>query len=670
KRIFMIIKITIFVIVWSFFAILFILKAPHEPKILYIALQPNESYNVALDEQPTGNFVGISLKGNIDGGKTSSPSTASSTDPFVAVTLESINSDTNETLWQSSSWNVYLIEDHLYITSTVKTLIELNDWKSKKALERSQRMPSDSDTRMQVSLLNMDSESTGVSMIVNPNPIDPRTGSCCGAVLVLFLYFLIAFEITDRTFAAILVSATAIGILCLMDVRPSFPKILSWIDIDTLMLLFGMMVMVGILSDTGLFDYLSLFAYRLSQGKIWLLLFYLYMFTGILSALLDNVTMVLMIVPVTVRLCEAVGLNTILVVINIVIFSNVGGALTPVGDPPNMILATNKDVVNSGVQFGNFTLHMFPGVVLSMMIVYLVVYFTTRDTIYTGRASQLRQSIEALERLARTMKEKEKEEALKRLSELRERLKGHETNATTANMDFDSNLNDMRRKYKIRDKVLLIKCIISFTFAVALFLLHAVPSLHGISLAWAAVLAALLLLILADRPDVDKLLERVEWSTLIFFAALFVLTEALVEIGLIDRVSTLTINLIMTVGKEWRLVVSILLVLWISALGASLVGNIPITTMMLKLTISLAKDEKLKLPMQPLIWAIAFGACFGGNGTLIGASANVVSAGIASQYGHNINFVRFFIVGFPIMMLTVTIASIYLLIVHCWFTWH
>ncbi|KAH8397591.1 hypothetical protein KR215_000139, partial [Drosophila sulfurigaster] len=669
RRIYTIIKITVFLIVWSFFALFFILTPPKELNEKLIALRPNESHNVVLDEEPTGKFVRIDLKGNIDALKTMNPSQASSTDPFIAVTLQSMNIDTNETLWQSNLWSVYLLTDNPSTTGTVKTMFEVVDW-NKKSIERSRRDWSDADIRMQVNLLNLHKDSTGVSMTLVPNPIDPQTGTWIGGFLLLLLYVLIAFEITDRAFAAILVSATAIGFLCMMDLRPTFHTILSWIDIDTLMLLFGMMVMVAILSDTGLFDYLSLFAYRLSQGKIWFLLFYLYMFTGLLSALLDNVTMVLMIVPVTIRLCEAVGLHTILVVVNIVIFSNVGGTLTPVGDPPNMIIATNKDVINSGVEFGNFTLHMFPGVILSMLIIFLIMYFTTRNIIYTGRASQLRQSIEALERVARNMKDKERESAMRRISELKERLKGHEANTTTANMDFDSNLNDMKRKYKIKDKVLLFKCVVAFVFAVSMFLLHSVPSLHGISLAWAAVLAALLLLILADRPDVDKVLERVEWSTLIFFAGLFVFTEALVELGLIERVSNMTIDVIKNVNEESQLLVSILLVLWISAIGASFVGNIPITTMMLKLIINLASNEKLKLPLQPLVWAIAFGACFGGNGTLIGASANVVSAGIATQYGHNIDFKHFFIIGFPVMVLTVVIASIYLLIVHCWFTWH
>ncbi|KAH8376955.1 hypothetical protein KR093_002359 [Drosophila rubida] len=673
KRILVLLKIAVFLAAWAFFTLFIVLKAPETTNERLISLQPNKSYSVNMDVDPSGRFVCLKLKGNIDVIRTQNAQGNHASDTHVDVTLESFTVGSNKTLWKSSVWSVYMVDAAPYSTNTVKKMINVVDWNKNQSAEKSQRAgdgDGDGDVDMKVSLINMSNKPAGVSLMIVPDPVDPRLGTWLGCLLLVFLYALIAFEIADRAFAAILVSITALGMLSMMDLRPSFPHIISWIDIDTLMLLFGMMVMVAILSDTGLFDVLSLFAYRLSNGKIWLLLFYLYMFTGLLSALLDNVTMVLMIVPVTVRLCEAVGLHTTLVVINIVIFSNVGGALTPVGDPPNMIIATNKDVIASGVNFGNFTLHMFPGVIVSMMIVFGIMYFITRNKIYTGRASQLRHSIEELEKLLRNMKDKQRESAMRRLSDLRERLKGHENNTTSANKDFDSNLNDMKRKYRIRDKVLLVKCIVAFTFAVSMFLLHSVPSMHGISLAWAAVLAAILLLILADLPDLDKVLSRVEWDTLIFFAALFILTEALVEIGLIDTVSNLVIDYVVSVDKGSQLLVSIMLVLWISAIGAAFIGNIPITTMMLKITIRLGNNERLNLPMQPLVWAMAFGACFGGNGTLIGASANVVSAGIANQYGHQIDFKSFFIIGFPIMLLTVVIAGIYLVIVHCLFTWH
>ncbi|KAM8715932.1 hypothetical protein ACLKA7_002901 [Drosophila subpalustris] len=668
NRILTLIKITIFLIVWTFFTTFMIITPPHSPTEKLVALSSNKTQLVEFDEEPTGEFVIMELKGNIDTSKTASPKQASDDDPYIEINLESVDTNSNETLWKSKTWCVYIDVPELYSTATVKHSFRV-DRERKRFMQRSLRSSDDSDIKMHVSLLNLHTESTGVSMKIDANPVDSTTGVILGVLLILFLYVLIAFEITDRAFAGVLVSLTAIGILCVMGMRPSFQTILSWIDINTLMLLFGMMIMVAILSDTGLFDYLSLFAYRMSKGNTWLLLFYLYMSTGILSAFLDNVTMVLMMVPVTIRLCEAVGLKTTLVVINIVLFSNIGGALTPVGDPPNMIIATNSFIVANGVDFGNFTLHMFTGVFFSMLLGFPMTYLMTRNHIFIGRADQLRRSIAGLEKLSKGLKE-ENREITKRIAELQERLKQTEAKTNTPNKDFDDNLNDMKMKYKIRDKILLIKCCIAFGFAVTMFLAHSFPNMEGITLCWAAVLAALLLLILTDRPDVDKVLEGVEWDTLIFFAALFVLTEALVEIGLIDWVSKQTIAVIMLADKDSRLCVSILLLLWISAITSAFVGNIPITQMMLKLTINLATNDKLGLPLHPLVWAISFGCCFGGNGTLIGASANVVTAGMANSFGYNINFKYFFILGFPLMILSCVIATIYLLIVHCVLTWH
>jgi len=178
-----------------------------------------------------------------------------------------------------------------------------------------------------------------------------------------------------------------------MNSRPNFDTIIEWIDMETLMLLFGMMVMVGVLSDTGIFDYLSVLAYQLSRGKIWYLFFYLCMFTGILSAFLDNVTMVLLMVPVTIRLCEILRLNTLLVLISIAVFSNIGGTLTPVGDPPNVIIATNRFVSEHGIKFVNFTLHMFPAVFASMLLAFLMLYCMYRNKLVESNEDGVLRSI-------------------------------------------------------------------------------------------------------------------------------------------------------------------------------------------------------------------------------------------------------------------------------------
>lgn len=168
------------------------------------------------------------------------------------------------------------------------------------------------------------------------------------------------------------------------------------------------------------------------------------------------------------------------------------------------------------------------------------------------------------------------------------------------------------RQYPIRNWTLLIKSLATLVFVISFFFLHSFPDIQRLSLGWTALLGAILLLILADREDMESILARVEWSTLLFFAALFVLMESLAELGLIDWIGTQTENVIMTVNEESRLTVAILIILWVSAIASAFVDNIPLTTMMIKVAISLAEKKALNLPLQPLVWALALGACLGG----------------------------------------------------------
>lgn len=167
-------------------------------------------------------------------------------------------------------------------------------------------------------------------------------------------------------------------------------------------------------------------------------------------------------------------------------------------------------------------------------------------------------------------------------------------------------------QYPIRNRVLLVQSAVVLIFAISFFFLHSIPDIQKLSLGWTALLAAVLLLILADRGDMEAILARVEWSTLLFFAALFVLMESLSGLGLIDWIGSQTENLILTVDEESRLGVAILIIVWVSAIASAFVDNIPLTTMMIKVSISLSEKKALNLPLQPLIWALAFGACLGG----------------------------------------------------------
>lgn len=174
-------------------------------------------------------------------------------------------------------------------------------------------------------------------------------GVILAGVVLIFLYILIIFEIVHRTLAAMIGATAAIACLTLVHERPGLDKVISWLDVETLTLLFGMMIMVAILCDTGFFDYVAVVAFRLARGEIWPLVVILCLFTGILSAFLDNVTTILLMTPVTIKLCEIKNINPKYVLIAQVLFSNIGGAATPVGDPPNVIIINSqsaKDLVS------------------------------------------------------------------------------------------------------------------------------------------------------------------------------------------------------------------------------------------------------------------------------------------------------------------------------------
>ncbi|GBP98019.1 P protein [Eumeta japonica] len=186
-----------------------------------------------------------------------------------------------------------------------------------------------------------------------------------------------------------------------------------------------------------------------------------------------------------------------------------------------------------------------------------------------------------------------------------------DTTKSLSERDFPKHI-ELKGKYKIRDKPLLLKASLSIAFAVTLFFLHSLPELQTLSLGWTALLGAVLVLILADREDLEPILHRVEWSTLMFFAALFVLMEALSKLALIESIGGVTESIIMSVDESNRLMVALMLLVWVSGVTSAFVDNVPLTTMMVRVVTSLGTNPDLGLPMGPLVWALSFGVCLGG----------------------------------------------------------
>ncbi|XP_051004598.1 P protein isoform X2 [Acomys russatus] len=498
------------------------------------------------------------------------------------------------------------------------------------------------------------------------------------------VYTLIVFEVVHRTLAAMLGALAALAALAVVGDRPSLTHVVEWIDFETLALLFGMMILVAIFSETGFFDYCAVKAYQLSRGRVWPMIIMLCLIAAILSAFLDNVTTMLLFTPVTIRLCEVLNLDPRQVLIAEVIFTNIGGAATAIGDPPNVIIVSNQELRKMGLDFAAFTAHMFLGIFLVLLVSFpLLRLLYWNKKLYNKEPSEiveLKHEIHVWRLTAQRISPASREEtavrglllakvlALEHL--LAQRLHTFHRQISQEDKNWETNIQELQRKHRISDRSLLVKCLMVLGFVISMFFLNSfVPGIH-LDLGWIAILGAIWLLILADVHDFEIILHRVEWATLLFFAALFVLMEALAHLHLVEYVGEQTALLIKMVPEDQRFMAAIVLIVWVSALASSLIDNIPFTATMIPVLLNLSQDPEVSLPALPLMYALALGACLGGNGTLIGASANVVCAGIAEQHGYGFSFMEFFRLGFPMMLMSCTIGMCYLLIAHVVVGWN
>ncbi|XP_048004044.1 P protein-like [Leguminivora glycinivorella] len=669
-----IIKLSILVSGWVFLTVSLLLNRERTDVVLHTAVKEGEIKVYPLNCSLNRVTLKVTLTGPFD------QTAGNGTDNILQVWLERTFEDYTES---SPLWSVRLRSDDVIdfaeSATDTKTLVLVgrsngsdiaNNLFYYNGSDLSLRMQSSSNTTVPLT----------VSYVMSP--LEERDGLIYATVLLCTLYILVIFEVVNRTIAALLSSSLSVAVLALAGARPSLPELVSWLDVETLLLLLSMMLLVAILAETGLLDYLALMAFEVTGGRTWPLINCLCLFTAVFSTFLDNVTTVLLMTPVTIRLCEVMQLNPVPVLMSMVIFSNVGGAATPVGDPPNVIIASHPAVLRENINFTTFTLHMGVGILLVCVQTYLQLRYMFRDLNklrhdVPREIQEMRQEIAVWKRAAGSLSLYSRDEDIvrkaleKKVERLNAALQKREAGGCGNKTDpkFCSTLAQMKQKYRIRDKPLLVKSCVCVSFVVIVFFLHAFPFLQRLSLGWTALLGALLLLLLADIQDLEPILARVEWSTLLFFAALFVLMEALSKLGLIDWIGKLTGSLILQVGEESRLTVAIMLILWVSGLASAFVDNIPLTTMMVRVIAGLADPSGLALPLAPLAWALSFGACLGGNGTLIGASANVVCAGVAEQHGYRFTFLQYLRIGFPVMVGNLLVASGYLLICNA-VGWH
>ena len=427
------------------------------------------------------------------------------------------------------------------------------------------------------------------------------------SLVLLAVYVLLSFEIVHRTTVAMVGAAVVIlmGITTgLFDASMSFEFAIAAIDFNTIGLLLGMMLIVAILGQTGIFEYLGIRMSKASKGNMWKLLVMFCLFTAIISMFIDNVTTVLLIVPITISVFRTLRISPVPFIIAQVLASNVGGTATLIGDPPNILIGSAANI-----DFTPFIINMGPTIAVSLLVSLFILKFMFR----------------------------------KELSQ-----KPH---------NFEELLSQ-DEKVLIKDRSVLKKSLVVLTAVIVLFVIHGSLKIEPSIIALSG--AGILMVLAKSRPE--QILKSVDWSTLIFFAGLFIIISGAEKAGLIDLLSSTVLHI--SGGNPWIL---FFMIIWISAIASAFIDNIPFAATMVPLIFTIYNTESVSavfgnLDTSPLWWALSLGVGLGGNGTMVGSSAGIVATGLAEINGHRITFNQFLKVGFPFMIVTVAVGSIVLLI--------
>lgn len=376
----------------------------------------------------------------------------------------------------------------------------------------------------------------------------------------------------------------------------SFEHGLSHIDFNTIGVLIGMMLFVSVVKNSGLFEYVAILSAKKSKGDPWKIMLCFIILTAILSAVLDNVTTVLLIGPMTIVITQILKINPVPFLITQILASNIGGTATLIGDPPNIMIGSAANL-----SFIDFVINLGPVVVVILFFTIIWFRFMFKKHLYVD--------------------DKYKEEILK-----------------------------LDESKAIKDKPLLIKSIIMIILILLGFVLHNIIHIESSVIA----LTGATVMMFIGKQDVDEILSSIEWSTIAFFGGLFVIVGGLVEVGIIDFIASYLID-----ATSGNLALTMLVILWLSAIISSFLDNIPFVATLIPLILTMQAQG---VDVTPIWWATSLGACLGGNGTLIGASANIVLSNVGDKNGYPISFKSYFKIGFPLMLLSIVISTFYLLI--------
>ena len=459
------------------------------------------------------------------------------------------------------------------------------------------------------------------------------------AILIL-LVFLIAFalilgEIVDRVLAA---WGGAVGMLLV----GTYYNSLTWctggghgeagavcennlfeaIDFNVIGLLLGMMIFAGMLEISGFFEFVAIKATKLSGGDPWKLVFYLGTFTTVISVFIDNVTALILIAPVTLKICSKIEINPIPPLIALAIFSNTGGVATLVGDPPNVLIASYASARGLGFGFMSFIYHLTP---LAIIAWGATLWFMYRH-----------------------------------FKNWRE-VKPQNVEEVTNEDEWEAVKND----------TLMYRTLGALAVTVVMFaaveLLHLDLEISAVSLGGAGIAMSISMLGVPEekRMDIHEVVHKVEWGALLFFAGLFVMVGGLEAMGYLEAIANMIFD---NFGPDGSIhnspVVLVIVLIWVSAIASAIVDNIPFCAAMLPVILEIGELSKdpitgvAEVDIIPLYWALAIGCGFGGNATPIGSSANVMTIAISERGGHKISTKEWLGVGVPVMIITCTIGSI------------
>lgn len=412
-------------------------------------------------------------------------------------------------------------------------------------------------------------------------------------IVFIVVMALIIFDVLHRSVAAVL-GVVLLLITGVLNVESAA----GYVDFNTIGVLVGMMLFVAVVKRSGLFEYLAVKTAKLAGGNPWNIMVAFLIITAVLSSILDNVTTVLLMGPITIAITKTLKISPVPFFMTQIMASNIGGTATLIGDPPNIMIGSA-----AGLNFLDFLASNGPVIVIILLATVIYFRFVYKRQLKTDDG------------------------AIKRVMELDERK-------------------------MILDKRLLGKSVAMTLLTVCGFILSSTFDMETSIVA----LSAAVVMLLIGRQNPEEILLDVEWATIVFFIGLFIVVGGLVETGVIDKLANVIMNV--TNGDQ---IITMVVILWVSALLSSTLDNIPFVATMIPLIGALGGSG---MDITPLWWALSLGACLGGNGTLIGASANVVLAGISEKNGHPISYMQFLKVGFPLMLLSVIICTVYLLVLY------